>query len=47
MPDYKPVPVWVAQQIAMQFEKAQVVILCWDAVHELTHSTTFGVSAFD
>lgn len=41
------VPVAVAQSIAEQFKKAQVVILCYDAAHELTFTTTYGVTAFD
>jgi hypothetical protein len=45
--EYKPVPVQVARTIAEDFKKSQVVILCYDRVHELTHTTTYGVLPFD
>jgi hypothetical protein len=44
---YLPIPVGVALQIAEQFQKSQVIILAWDPVHQLTHTVTYGVSAFD
>ncbi len=47
MPDYKPVPVEVARQIATQFEKSIVVIQAQDPVHQCLHTTTYGVSAFE
>lgn len=43
MPNYKPVPVDVARQIAEQCSKSMVVILSYDPAHELTHTTTYGV----
>ena len=46
-PDYKEVPVVVASIIADNFDKSQVVILCYDAVYETTHVTTWGKSKFD
>jgi hypothetical protein len=44
---YKPIPVGIATRIAEEFSKAQVVILAWDPEHQLTHTVTYGVSAFD
>lgn len=40
--EYKPVPVAVAVAIAENFDKEMVVILAYDAVHQLTHTTTYG-----
>lgn len=40
---YVPIPVAVAREIAARYQKSQVVILAWDPVHELTHTTTYGV----
>ena len=45
--DYKQVPVSEAQRLSIEYQKDQVVILCYDRRHELTHTTTFGVTAFD
>lgn len=47
MPEYQQVPVAVAKQIAERFAKSLVVILCYDREHERTHTTTYGVTAFD
>mgnify|MGYP006908234730 CR=1 FL=1 len=47
MSEYKPVAVDVARQIATQFDKSAVVILSYDPVHQLTHTTTYGRSAAD
>jgi hypothetical protein len=47
MTDYKPIPVSEARAIADDYGKDIVVILCWDAEHGLTHTTTYGVTAFD
>jgi hypothetical protein len=47
MSDYKEVPVLIAKEIADIYSKNQVVILCWDQEHELTHTTTYGKTAFD
>lgn len=44
---YKPIPVGIAQRISEEFEKSQVVILAYDPVHQLTHTVTYGYSAFD
>jgi hypothetical protein len=44
---YLPVPVEIARSIAEQFEKSQVVILSFDPKRRLTHTTTYGVNAFD
>ena len=46
-PRYHEVPVTVARAIAENFSKSQVVILAWDSVHQLTHTTTYGVTAAD
>lgn len=47
MDEYKQVPVAAAIEIAAKFDKSMVVILAWDPVHQLTHTTTYGVSAFE
>ena len=47
MSAYKSVPVHVAKAISEQYDKSMVVVLAYDPVHELTHTTTYGVSAFD
>lgn len=47
MADYKSVPVAEALRIANQYSKSMVVILCYDREHEKTHTTTYGVTAFD
>lgn len=43
---YIPVPVKAAQAIAEEFAKQAVVILAYDSEHELTHTTTYGTTAF-
>ena len=47
MSEYIPVPVEAAKHIAKLYQKSIVVIMCYDPVHGLTHTTTYGVSAFD
>lgn len=47
MPDYLPVPVEAAKEIAERYSKAMVVILCWDTEHHLLHTTTYGRSALE
>lgn len=42
-----PVPVTIAKDIAEMFKKSQVVILSYDPEHNLTFTTTYGVTAFD
>lgn len=44
MRKYQAIPVSVAQQVAEQFDKDWVVILGYDADHNLTHTTTYGRS---
>ncbi len=44
---YVPVPVGAAEHVARQFFKAIVIIAAWDATHDRTHLTTFGVTARD
>ena len=44
LPDYVPVPVEAAKQIAVQFQKQMVVIIATDNVHQQTNFTTYGVS---
>ena len=45
--EYQPVPVEVASQVAERFSKDIVIIMCWDAAHNLVHVTTWGHSASD
>jgi hypothetical protein len=40
--NYKPIPVLVAQNAAELFEKDMVVILAYDSIYHLTHTTTYG-----
>jgi hypothetical protein len=47
MPEYQPVPVSEASRICDEYAKSMVVILCYDAKFQMTHTTTYGVSAFD
>jgi hypothetical protein len=47
MSEYLDVPVEAAKSIAERFRKSIVVILAFDPAHQLTHTTTYGVSAFD
>lgn len=47
MSEYKPVPVDIAKQIAESFDKSIVVLLCYDPTHNLTHTTTYGVNAYE
>lgn len=47
MEEYKDVPVEAAKQIAENCDKSQVIILAWDPVHALLHTTTYGKEAFD
>lgn len=42
MSKYKSVPISAAQNIADDFEKDQVIIVCWDKHHGRTHVTTYG-----
>lgn len=42
---YKPVPVEVAEAISRTYEKAIVIILSYDTVYELLHTTTYGKTA--
>ena len=46
-PSYQPVPVDVAAQIAERFSKDIAIILTWDGLHNLVHTTTWGHSAND
>jgi hypothetical protein len=47
MSEYQPVPVSAAREIAAKFDKTMVVILAYDPAHQLTHTTSYGVSAFE
>ncbi|MCL4295751.1 MAG: hypothetical protein KJ077_08490 [Anaerolineae bacterium] len=47
MTDYKEVPISAAQQIAEEFDKDQVIIVTWDAAHQVQHVTTYGKSRRD
>lgn len=42
MPEYKPVPVSVAQQLSRDHDKDVVVVLTWSREHQRWHATTFG-----
>ena len=44
---YKSVPISAAKQIAKDFEKDQVIIVCWDKEHGKTHVTTYGKTIDD
>ena len=44
---YQPVVVGVAAGIAKRFSKDIVIIVSWDARHNLIHTTTWGQSAND
>lgn len=45
--DYKPIPSSEAKTIAEKYDKQVVVILAIDRVHEMTHTTTYGVGPED
>lgn len=47
MDRYRDIPVSVAREIAAGYKKTMVVILAYDPVHELTHTTTYGVSPYE
>ena len=42
MNKYKPIPIKVAEEIAIKFDKDQVIIVTWDKKHGRTHVTTYG-----
>jgi hypothetical protein len=44
---YKDIPIEVAEKIATEFDKDQVIIVTWDQTHGRTHVTTFGKSDED
>ena len=41
---YVDVPIKAAKRIAKEFEKNQVIIVCWDQKHGRSHVTTYGKS---
>ena len=41
---YKKVPITAAKRISEQYDKNQVIIVCWDKVHGMTHITTYGIN---
>jgi len=45
MRKYLNVPISAAKQIASDFGKDQVIIVCWDKEHGRTHVTTYGKTA--
>lgn len=47
MSTYKSIPVHIARKIAEQCDKSQVIIVAWDAAHQLVNATTYGVSPED
>lgn len=44
MEDYKPIPVKAAVDIAKGYDKSVVIIVAWDPIHGLLHTTTFGIT---
>ena len=42
---YKPVSTLVAERIAKEYDKYQVIIICCDAKHDKLHFTTYGETA--
>ena len=44
---YIPVPVPAAKQIAEEYDKDQVLIICADTAHDKLHFTSYGVTATD
>lgn len=42
MKKYIDVPIDAAKRIADEFDKDQVIIVCWDKIHGKTHVTTYG-----
>ena len=47
MENYKAIPVEAAKQIALTFDKQQVVIIAVDHPHDQVHTVTYGVGAVD
>lgn len=47
MSEYIPIPVSEAQRISDLYQKSMVVILAYDPAHQMSHATTFGVTADD
>jgi len=41
---YKRIPISAAKEIAKNYDKNLVVIVTWDAAHNLQHVTTYGRS---
>ncbi len=41
---YKPIPITAARDIAKRFDKQQVIVVAWDAVHGKEHVTTYGTT---
>lgn len=41
---YKNVPISAAKEIAKKYNKAQVLLLCWEEETGLTHITTYGIN---
>lgn len=44
---YVDVPIKAAKRIAKEFDKDQVIIVCWDRKHNRTHVTTYGKTKID
>jgi hypothetical protein len=42
---YINVPISAAKEIGRKYSKEQVIIVCWDKKHGLTHVTTWGTNA--
>lgn len=41
---YKQVPIAAAKRISEQYDKDQVIIICWDKKFSRTHITTYGAT---
>jgi len=44
---YVDVPIEAAKRIAKEFDKNQVIVVCWDNKHGKSHVTTYGKSKLD
>lgn len=43
-PKYKPIPISAAREITKKYDKQQVIVVAWDAVHGREHVTTYGTT---
>jgi hypothetical protein len=47
MSEYVPIPVHTAKSIADNYAKSMVVILAYDPIFQVTHTTTYGKDAWE